>query len=148
MLTELQYRILKLLVTMPTPIRPKQMREALHLSNHELGGATRALRKRDFVNKWHVDNDPYQSEYKINDNGIRAMLDYEAHPPQPKTSVAKQIADLRLAEMEATMRAGAYWEVLKEVRELLDEIEATEDVYIHIVTAKCRDRIDAVLKDA
>jgi hypothetical protein len=130
---------------MSTAITPKQIRTMLGLSNRELGGATRALYKRGWVNL-HRSGARYEAEaeYKINDNGIRAMLDYEAHPPQPKTSVAKQIADLRLAEMESAMRAGAYWEVLKEVRELLDDIEAVE---WEETVAKCIRRIDEVLKD-
>jgi hypothetical protein len=131
MLTELQYRILKLLATMPTAITPKQIRTMLGLSNRELGGATRALYKRGWVNL-HRSGARYEAEaeYKINDDGIRAMLDYEAHPPQPKTSDAKC--------------AAAYREVLKEVRELLDTMRGVE---WEEVSAECIRRIDVVLKD-
>lgn len=133
MLTELQYRILKLLATTPTAITPKQIRAMLGLSNRELGGATRALYKRGWVNL-HRSGARYEAEaeYKINDNGIRAMLDYEAHPPQPKTSDAK--------------RAAAYREVLKEVQDLLSDMLNGRD-WDEIIT-ECKRRIAAVLKDA
>lgn len=53
----------------------------------------------------------------------------------------EQIAQLRLDEMAATMRAGAYWEVLKEARDLLEQsgYEWTPPIQDVI------NRIDAVL---
>lgn len=84
-LTELQYNILKVIEASAEPITARPIREQLGLDQRGIGGATRAILKRDYVKIEYREGNVasgYVRFYAITSSGRDALAAYEAQPPE------------------------------------------------------------------